>query len=116
MIIFPFSFKLGAKGGDIMQTFSIKNELIDTNKKGTRVFANDDVHILNVQMRAGESIPTHNAPGTVIVTVRSGTVLFNVEGVDTTLSTNDILVMDPLENHSLTAVTDVDIIVTKLQK
>ena len=99
-----------------MQTFTIKNELIDTNKKGTRVFAGDDVHVLNVQMRAGESIPTHNAPGTVIVTVRSGTVLFNIEGVDTTLSTNDVLVMEPLENHSLTAVTDVDIIVTKLQK
>ena len=67
-------------------------------------------------MRAGESIPTHNAPGTVIVTVRSGSVLFNVEGVDTKLTTNDVLVMDPLENHSLTAVTDVDILVTKLQK
>ena len=67
-------------------------------------------------MRAGESIPTHNAPGTVIVTVRSGKVLFNVEGVEKTLTTDDVLVMDPLENHSLTAVTDVDIIVTKLQK
>ena len=99
-----------------MQTFSIKNELVDINKKGTRLFGNNDVHVINLQMRAGESIPTHNAPGTVIVTVRSGTVLFNVEGVDTTLTTDDVLVMEPLENHSLTAVTDVDIIVTKLQK
>ena len=99
-----------------MQTFSIKNELVDTNKKGTRLFGNNDVHVINLQMRAGESIPTHNAPGTVIVTVRSGKVLFNVEGVETTLTTNDVLVMEPLENHSLTAVTDVDIIVTKLQK
>ena len=99
-----------------MQTFSIKNELVDTNKKGTRLFGNTDVHVINLQMRAGESIPTHNAPGTVIVTVRSGSVLFNVEGVETTLTTNDVLVMEPLENHSLTAVTDVDIIVTKLQK
>ena len=99
-----------------MQTFSIKNELVDTNKKGTRLFGNNDVHVINLQMRAGESIPTHNAPGTVIVTVRSGKVLFNVEGVETTLTTDDVLVMDPLENHSLTAVTDVDIIVTKLQK
>lgn len=52
----------------------------------------------------------------LIVTVRSGSVLFNVEGVDTKLTTNDVLVMDPLENHSLTALTDVDIVVTKLQK
>lgn len=99
-----------------MQTFTIKDELINTNKKGYKVFANDSVHLLNVQMRKGESIPTHNAPGTVIVTVRSGTVLFNVEGVETTLSENDVLVMEPLENHSLTALTDVDIFVTKLQK
>ena len=99
-----------------MQTFSIKNELVDTNKKGTRLFGNNDVHVINLQMRAGESIPTHNAPGTVIVTVRSGKVLFNIEGVETTLTTDDVLVMDPLENHSLTAVTDVDIIVTKVQK
>ena len=99
-----------------MQSFSITNELVDTSKKATRVFANDDVHILNIQMRAGESIPTHNAPGTVIVTVRSGIILFNVEGVETKLSTDEVLVMNPLENHSLTAVTDVDILVTKLQK
>ena len=57
----------------------------------------------------------------IIVIVRNGEVVFNVEGEDVTLTNEDVLLFDPLEMHSLKAlkalkaVTNVDLVIVKIK-
>lgn len=97
-----------------MQRFTVPNELLENQKKMSRLLASEKVDIINIQMRAGESIPTHNAKQSAIIIVRKGELIFNVEGTDHVLKDADILQLEPLENHSLEAITDVEVIVLKI--
>ena len=99
-----------------MQRFTVPNELSSNVKKMNRLFASEQMDIINIQMRAGEAIPTHNAKQTAVVIVRKGELIFNVEGTDYELKDTDILVLKPLENHSLLAITDVEVVVLKIHK
>ena len=47
--------------------------------------------------------------------VRNGEVRFNVDGEDHILTNEDVLIMEPLEKHSLEAITNADIIVMKIK-
>lgn len=98
-----------------MQKLSVANELLSKNKHIGKLLASESVDILNIQLASGEKIPTHNSPDVAIVIVRKGEVMFNVEGVECPLCAEDLLVFEPLENHSLEAITDVDILVLKIR-
>ena len=65
-------------------------------------------------MRAGEKIPEHRADNEVLIIVQFGEVRFIVEGVEEILTQDTILTLKPSEKHSLEAVTDVRVIVIKL--
>ena len=98
-----------------MHQITVPNELVDNYKKMSRLLASEKVDIIDIQMRAGEMIPTHNAREDAVVIVRKGELFFNVEGMDHRLKDSDIVVLEPLENHSLEAITDVELIVLKIQ-
>lgn len=97
-----------------MQRITVPNEILEKNQKISRYLTTEKVDILNIQMRAGETIPAHHVPNVVVIVVRKGEVTFNVEGVDHRLTNDDVLVFDPLEDHSLEAHTDVEIVVLKI--
>lgn len=97
-----------------MQRVTVPNELTEKKKNISRYLTSEKVDVLNIQMRAGETIPTHNAPNVVVVVVRKGEVTFNVEGVDHRLTSDDVMMFEPLENHSLEAHTDVEIVLLKI--
>lgn len=97
-----------------MQRVTVQNELIERKKKIGRLLPTEKVDVLNIQLRAGEKVGEHNAPNTVVIVVRKGEVIFNVAGVDHHLTNDDVLVFEPLENHSLEAITDVEIVVLKI--
>jgi len=97
-----------------MQRVTVPNELLEKKKKISRYLTSEKVDVLNIQMRAGEIIPTHNDPNTVVIVVRQGEVTFTVEGTKHRLSDKDVLCFEPLENHSLEAHTDVEIVVLKI--
>lgn len=97
-----------------MQRVTVPNEIKERSKKISRYLTSEKVDVLNIQMRAGEIIPTHNAPNVVVIVVRKGEVTFTVEDVDYRLTNEDVLVLNPLENHSIEAHTDVEIVVLKI--
>lgn len=97
-----------------MEAIQVAKVLAEQSKKIGKVYAHDKFELLNIQLRTGEKVPEHNANNEVIIIVRSGEVLFNIEGKEQHLTNEDILIMKPLEKHSLVAVTDVDIIVIKV--
>lgn len=98
-----------------MKKLQIASVLAEQAKKMGKVLDAEQFDLLNVQLRAGEEIPAHNVNNTAIVIVRNGEVLFNVEGEDVALTNEDVLLFDPLEMHSLKAITDVDLVIVKLK-
>lgn len=98
-----------------MKTIRIENILAQQAKKVGKVFSQENMDILTIQLRAGEKIPAHNAKETVVVIVRSGEVRFEVQEKQQILTAEDVLIIEPLDMHSLEAITDVDIVVLKLK-
>lgn len=97
-----------------MEKLEIVSVLEQQAKKMGKVFSHEKFDILNIQLKQGESIPEHNVNNVAVVIVRKGTVTFDVESTEVSLKDTDLLIFDPLEMHSLVAVTDVDIVVLKL--
>jgi len=77
-------------------------------------FSSEKFDVLNIQMKAGETIPTHHTPHIAVVVVCKGEVTFEVNGENHRLNNDDIIVFEPYENHSLEAHTDVEIVVLKV--
>ena len=103
------------KGGETMEVISTPYILEEKNKKAGKVFGQDTFDILNIQLKAGESIPEHHADRHVVIIVKNGMVTFTVEGNAVELTNEQLLYMEPFENHSLVAKEDADIIVMKIK-
>ena len=97
-----------------MEKIHVENILATQLKKVGKVHSRNNMDILSIQLKTGEQIAEHNAKQTVVIIVRSGEVEFVVEGQVQQLTAEDVLVIEPLENHSLKAITDVDILVMKV--
>ncbi|MEC1179024.1 cupin domain-containing protein [Metasolibacillus meyeri] len=97
-----------------MQKLEVANVLAEQSKKMGKVFSHDKFDVLNIQLKQGEAIPEHSVNNVAVIIVRKGTVHFDVEGKEVMLTDEDVLIMEPLEMHSLKAITDVDIVVLKL--
>jgi quercetin dioxygenase-like cupin family protein len=98
-----------------MQILTYPAALSDQVKAVGKLHSSEEVDILTIQLKAGEQIPTHHAKELAIVIVKSGIVSFDVEGKEVVLSPNETLVMNPLENHSLVAIEDVELFVFKIK-
>ncbi|MEG0440054.1 MAG: hypothetical protein RR587_12550 [Solibacillus sp.] len=97
-----------------MQKIHIENQLTEHAKKVSRIVTHDKMDVLNIQLRAGEQIPEHNAKDIVVINVQKGELKLNAEGEDHLLTNDDFLMMEPIEMHSLEAVTDISVIVMKV--
>ncbi|MFJ7951389.1 AraC family ligand binding domain-containing protein [Lysinibacillus sp. NPDC096418] len=96
-----------------MELVHIENELNDKAKIIRKVFSHDKMDIVTIQLRADEKIATHDAPNTVVIVVRVGEVIFTVNEMEHTLTSNDVMVIEPFEKHSLSAVSDTEIVLLK---
>lgn len=85
-------------------------------KSISKVLQFDRHQMMNIQLRVGEQIQEHYAKEYVLIVVRKGKVAFMVDGIEQIVTANNILYMDPLENHALTAIEDSDILVIKIGK
>ncbi|KUG08570.1 cupin domain-containing protein [Solirubrum puertoriconensis] len=61
--------------------------------------------------RAGETMPTHDAPVEVLVTVLTGRLNITVEGATTELGTGDYIVFPAGARHSLHCLDDARILI-----
>lgn len=87
----------------------------DTEKKLTKIASHEQYDLVSIQLAAGEGIPAHDAPHTVLIIVQSGKVLFTVEGKEQELVSSTILHMDPKEQHSLQAIEDCKLLLLKIK-
>lgn len=99
-----------------MKLIEVENVLNEKTKSIGKVLAGDFSDVMNIQLKAGEVVAEHSAPGEVIVICRSGEVKFPVEGQALVLNEKSVLLMAPDEKHSLEAITDCDLIVIKVKK
>ncbi|MEK4698029.1 AraC family ligand binding domain-containing protein [Solibacillus sp. FSL R7-0668] len=96
-----------------MEKIRIENVLSEQVKKVGKAYSREKMDMLTIQLQTGQQVPAHNAKETVVVIVRSGEVKFDIEGKEQLLTAEDVLIIEPLEMHSLQAVTNVDLIVMK---
>lgn len=106
--------KMNVNGGEIMLEIEANYQLEEKAKHIERLLTLENVNVTNIQLKTGETIPEHHSKREVIIVVRRGAVLFNLEGGEVVVTQNNILHMTPLENHSLIAKEDTDIIVIQV--
>ncbi|MED3660602.1 cupin domain-containing protein [Ureibacillus terrenus] len=98
-----------------MKVISTPYVLEEKNKQVGKVLDIEKAQVMNIQLKSGESIPSHFADGDVLIIVRRGTVEFTVEEETVELTNETFLHMEPKEKHSLIAKHDADIIVVKMK-
>ena len=75
----------------------------------------ENATIINIQLKKGETIAEHDSSKDVVIVVRSGSVIFDVEGTETVVKPDNMLYMKPFEKHSLLAVEDTDLLVFQIK-
>lgn len=98
-----------------MAVIHTQNELLVKQKHVAKIISNEKAEVLHIQLRSGETIPEHNSPYPVMIIVREGKIDFSVEGTTYPLQNDTVLTLEPLENHSLVAVEDADVLVIKVK-
>lgn len=98
-----------------MQVVTTPFVLNEKKKQVGKVLEHEKFQVMNIQLKTGESIPSHFADCDVLIVVRSGVVSFTVENETVELSSESILHMNPKEMHSLQAKEDVDLLVIKVK-
>ncbi|MEZ6131245.1 MAG: cupin domain-containing protein [Planctomycetaceae bacterium] len=97
-------------------------EVVDINPLGHRLKVErthtlsktDDVEIICLVLPAGKDIPTHSAPGQVIVQCIEGRVSFTALGEERELQSGRLLYLPPGEPHAVKAMEDSSLLLTIL--
>lgn len=86
----------------------------EKEKHISRIIALQNATIVNIQLKTGETIAEHDSSKDVVIIVRSGAVIFDVEGTETLVTRDNVLYLKPFEKHSLRATEDADILVLQI--
>ncbi|TWT06661.1 hypothetical protein FQV26_02300 [Planococcus sp. CPCC 101016] len=97
-----------------MELIETPNALKEKSKHVQKALSFSKTKVVNIQLQAGEEIAEHDSPADVIIIVRSGKVLFSVEGETVEAAPDNILHMSPKEKHSLTAIEPSDLLVLQI--
>lgn len=73
------------------------------------------LELLQLVIPAGEAIPSHRTSGEITVHCLEGRVAFGHDGREVELRPGDLLHLGPQEPHSLVAITDASVLVTRLR-
>lgn len=97
-----------------MNLIPTPNKLGEKPKHIARLLTLDNATAVNIQLKTGETIAEHDSKREVLIIVRRGAVIFDVEGTETLVTQDNVLHMSPLEKHSLRATEDTDLIVLQI--
>ena len=75
------------------------------------ISVSNDLKVVRLRVAAGGAIPTHHSNVDVVVTVVRGNGGFTVEGHTRAVGAGDVVVMRPKERHSITAESDLELVV-----
>lgn len=79
--------------------------------KRTILKKDKNIFIVKLNLDAGEVIPEHNSSAHVTVAVISGLGVFTINNNAKAISKGDFIDMKPLDNHSISANEDLELIV-----
>jgi len=85
------------------------------DKNTNELWRNANGAALLVSIAGGQSLPEHLAPEDVMILLIEGYVEFNVKGRINEMRPGDILLMDKSTPHSVNALTDSTILLTKVK-
>ena len=74
----------------------------------------DDLELIRLVMPAGKRLPTHRAPGEIVVQCLEGRVAFVAGSATTELAAGQMLYLDAGTLHSLSALEDASLLITML--
>lgn len=94
-----------------MNLIKTPNRLEEKPKHITKLMTLENVSVVNIQMKKDETIAEHDSKREVIIIVRKGAVIFDVEGTENLVTQDNVFHMLPLEKHSLRATEDTDLVV-----
>lgn len=97
-----------------MMLISSPHEIGDKKKHAGRLLNQPKYDVVQIHMKKDEEITTHHAKVETLIIVRTGKVSFTVEGETVILTNENILQMDPYEEHSLTALEESDLLLLKM--
>jgi quercetin dioxygenase-like cupin family protein len=83
------------------------------NGKISNIYESPSQIITNLVLPAGETLPTHHAPYHVTVVSVKGETIFKGQDFEAHLEPGKLIQMTPDELHSLTAITDSELMVIK---
>lgn len=89
-------------------------KLEEKPKHIARLLTLENASVVNIQLKTGETIAEHDSKREVLIIVRQGAVIFDVEGTETLVTQDNVLHMSPLEKHSLRAIEDTDLVVLQI--
>lgn len=100
----------------------VPGEVVDVRPLGNRLASErthalaktDDVEIIRLVLPAGKEIPTHSAPGQIVVQCIEGEVGFTAIGQERRLAAGQLLYLPPGEPHSVCAKKDSSLLLTIL--
>lgn len=84
-------------------------------KFAKRLFNEDKFDLIHMHLKEGEQLTEHHAKEDVLVVVRTGKVEFDFSGEKVTLTNEDVLHMEPNEDHSVLALEETDLILLKVK-
>ena len=97
-----------------MALISTPYRLEEKPKHIAKLMTLENVSVVNIQLKTGETIAEHDSKREVIIIVRRGAVIFDIEGTEKLVTQDNVLHMSPLEKHSLRATEDTDLIVLQV--
>lgn len=72
------------------------------------------LEVRRLTLRGGREVPTHHAPGEITVHCLDGRIAFTASGVTRELRAGQMLVLAAGEPHSVAALEDSSVLVTKI--
>lgn len=97
-----------------MNLISTPYRLEEKPKHIAKLMTLENASVVNIQLKKGETIAEHDSKREVLIIVRKGAVIFDVDGTETVVTSNNVLHMSPLEKHSLRATEDSDLLVLQI--
>ena len=91
----------------------MKYSVKDTSAKAHNIYESDSQVVTHLNLKAGESIPSHNSDMSVVVVIYEGEIIFTEENKDYTIKAGDIITLKPNLSHSLKAFEDSKLMVIK---
>jgi hypothetical protein len=91
----------------------MKYSVKDISAKAHNIYESDNQVVTHLNLKAGESIPSHNSDMSVVVVIYEGEIIFTEENKDYAIKAGDIITLKPNLSHSLKALEDSKLMVIK---